>query len=86
MNTQEQPAGHCPVDRPVVALACPFCGSKRVGAHLVRRRRASGYQCLCLQCGVAQTRSLYDSPQAATSAWNVRHNAQAERPAQETQE
>ena len=74
MNEQTTPAGDGPAERAVGPLPCPFCGCPRIGVHLVRRRRSTGYQCMCLGCRVAQTHSLHDSQAAAVAVWNQRPN------------
>lgn len=51
---------------------CPFCGSKRVGVHRHKQRRAIGYKAMCLDCGVSQTGVAYGDIEAAGEAWNRR--------------
>lgn len=54
------------------AKPCPICGSPRIGCHQRRSGRKSGYQCCCLECGLAQTGSYYDSPEQAKECWSKR--------------
>lgn len=54
-------------------LPCPFCGeAKRIGVHLRRSGRKSGYQVKCLNCSVAQAGVYYGGQEQAIEAWNQR--------------
>ncbi|CAI9912095.1 TPA: Lar family restriction alleviation protein [Pseudomonas aeruginosa] len=56
----------------VTLCDCPFCGSDRIGIHFKKAARKSGFQAMCLQCRVGQTRTFYSSIERAAEAWNTR--------------
>ncbi len=53
-------------------LPCPFCGSTRIGCHLRKSGRKSGYQCMCLNCGIRQSGSFHPDIVQAIVVWNKR--------------